>query len=1080
LVASCGGGSSSAPTDLAPHVELVQPGSVQIETGQQLTLEAIASDADGSVELVEFLAGSDTLGAVSSAPYRWTWTATMAGDYQLTARAIDDRGAVAVSNSVTISVRDAAPPTQPNQPPQVRMTAPQSGFKPAAPGTVVLQASASDVDGSVASVEFFVIDPAAPVFDDVTRLGAGAFDIGSGTWHLTLTELAAGRYAYAARARDDKGATGTSGSVLMIVNATPAVSIVAPRDGQTVRVGSSAVLEASANDADGAVALVEFKAGAEAWQAATLDPGIGRWRLSWVNTAQVGAVTVLARATDNDGAVAQSASLVLNGVANSPPSVSIVAPPGGQTAKVGTSVVLEASANDADGSVTVVEFKAGVEAWQAATYDSGTGRWRLTWVNTAQAGAVTVLARATDNDGAVTQSAALVLNGVSNSPPSVSIVAPPGGQTVKVGSSVVLEASANDADGSVTVVEFKAGAEAWQAATLDPGIGRWRLTWVNTAQVGAVSVLARANDNDGAVTQSAALVLNGVSNVPPSVTLQPPVLSQPTASLGTTLTLRAQASDADGSLVGGVTFRTGGAVIATVAVPKPGTSVFEHVVANPVAGTYGITAEARDDNGALTSTPSQSITVQANPAPAVTLAAPSSALLGPVRLSASAADADGIVKVEFYAGTAKVGTDTTAPYTFDWTPTSGGTYQLRAVATDGYGTTDSSATKSITVHTSSAAPAGGILVVAPHPDDDIITSAGVSYNARQRGASVKIVFVTNGDAFGGPAQGYARQVEAVAAQVGVLGANENDLMFLGYPNGGLETIYASYPNENDQYVTSFNQSVTYGNRGLGRMDYHRYRFGSSGKYNKFNILKDLKDILLTYKPAHVFTVSEYDRHEDHATTYKLVKDAVAAANSADASVRPAIHKTIVWALPVNAGPYAWPQAASPTTFFTQPPSLPGALPWSSRESLDVPLAMQDTNLLTNLKARAVEAHDSQQGGMDPSSYISRFVHKDEFFWVENTLGANQPPRANAGVDQSARAGTAVQLNGSASVDPEGAALTHQWTQVAGPSVGALSPTALPGFMAPPVATRTVLGFHLVVSDGTFFSAPDLVHVVIDP
>ena len=56
-----------------------------------------------------------------------------------------------------------------------------------------------------------------------------------------------------------------------------------------------------------------------------------------------------------------------------------------------------------------------------------------------------------------------------------------------------------------------------------------------------------------------------------------------------------------------------------------------------------------------------------------------------------------------------------------------------------------------------------VLVVAPHPDDDIITSAGVVLRARQAGETAWIVFMTNGD-IDGEASGLARQAEAVAAQ----------------------------------------------------------------------------------------------------------------------------------------------------------------------------------------------------------------------------------------------------------------------------------------------------------------------------
>ena len=60
-------------------------------------------------------------------------------------------------------------------------------------------------------------------------------------------------------------------------------------------------------------------------------------------------------------------------------------------------------------------------------------------------------------------------------------------------------------------------------------------------------------------------------------------------------------------------------------------------------------------------------------------------------------------------------------------------------------------------------------------------------------------------------------------------------------------------------------------------------------------------------------------------------------------------------------------------------------------------------------------------------------------------------------------------------DPEGAPLTFAWTQVLGPSVGALSGPQ-PTFTAP--GTAGTLSFDLVVSDGVHNSTPDRVSVAV--
>src|SRR3989475_3356020 len=83
-----------------------------------------------------------------------------------------------------------------------------------------------------------------------------------------------------------------------------------------------------------------------------------------------------------------------------------------------------------------------------------------------------------------------------------------------------------------------------------------------------------------------------------------------------------------------------------------------------------------------------------------------------------------------------------------------------------------------------------------------------------------------------------------------------------------------------------------------------------------------------------------------------------------------------------------------------------------------------------------------------------------------------PPVGSAGADQDVNRGELVTLHGSATA-PGSAALTYTWTQVSGPSVGALS-GATPSFTAP--NDVVTLAFDLVASDGLDQSPPDRVVV----
>ena len=138
-------------------------------------------------------------------------------------------------------------------------------------------------------------------------------------------------------------------------------------------------------------------------------------------------------------------------ITNEAPTVSITSPTVNANYEAPASVQLTATADDADGSISKVEFYNGstlLKTITAAPYD-----W--TWENVAE-GTYTITAKATDNSGSVTISKAVSINvnkkviaaPVSQSP-VVFITSPTVNATIAASASVRLTATATDADGSI-------------------------------------------------------------------------------------------------------------------------------------------------------------------------------------------------------------------------------------------------------------------------------------------------------------------------------------------------------------------------------------------------------------------------------------------------------------------------------------------------------------------------------------------------------------------------------------------------------------------------------------------------------
>ena len=117
------------------------------------------------------------------------WSNVSAGTYALTATATDNKGVISTSAVVNITV---------DAPPTVSISSPTNNALFASPANITINATASDSDGTVAQVQFYV---------GANLLGA----VGASPYSLTWSNVPSGIYPFTAVATDDLGITSTSG-----------------------------------------------------------------------------------------------------------------------------------------------------------------------------------------------------------------------------------------------------------------------------------------------------------------------------------------------------------------------------------------------------------------------------------------------------------------------------------------------------------------------------------------------------------------------------------------------------------------------------------------------------------------------------------------------------------------------------------------------------------------------------------------------------------------------------------------------------------------------------------------------------
>lgn len=170
-------------------------------------------------------------------------------------------------------------------------------------------------------------------------------------------------------------------------------------------------------------------------------------------------------------------------------------------------------------------------------------------------------------------------------------------------------------------------------------------------------------------------------------------------------------------------------------------------------------------------------------------------------------------------------------------------------------------------------PSDRILILAPHPDDEVLGCGGVIQQSRAMGLPVHIVYFTYGDnnewSFlvyrkrpvllpdAVKSMGLIRHDEAVAAAA-TLGVPASHLTFLGYPDFGTLQIWLNHWGMAPPYESLLTRvrAVPYPNA-----------LRPGAPYRGQEILRDLTSVFRTFKPTKVFVSHPADFNVDHRSLY---------------------------------------------------------------------------------------------------------------------------------------------------------------------------------------------------------------------
>ncbi len=260
-----------------------------------------------------------------------------------------------------------------------------------------------------------------------------------------------------------------------------------------------------------------------------------------------------------------------------------------------------------------------------------------------------------------------------------------------------------------------------------------------------------------------------------------------------------------------------------------------------------------------------------------------------------------------------------------------------------------------------------ILILAPHPDDEVLGCGGIIQRATKMNLPIKVVFLTYGDqnqwSFilyrkrpvimpkAAQQMGLVRHDEALEADK-VLGISPDQLIFLGYPDFRTLAIWYSHWGKDTQPARSILTDV--------REVPYKNAFRPGTPYKADEILKDLKTIIEEFKPTKIFVSHPSDHNPDHQSLYLFTRVALWDLENE--------LKTEVYPYLIHFKRWSQPNGYHPNNQLLPPNMLSQNSDWGF-------FPLEPKEVTTNYNA--IKKHRSQYN--ESAKYLLSFIRANELF-----------------------------------------------------------------------------------------------------